>query len=519
MDPELLAEQDLANAAILGYDTLLARHIADHQSLYNRSDLQLPEDETDVLPTFERITVNHEKGGNPPPALAALVYHFGRYLTIASSRPGTQPTNLQGIWNHLISPPWASNYTTNINTEMNYWHTESTNLAECGEPLFNMIRELSEKGRYVAEDLYHSQGWCFHHNTDLWRFCLPASGLACWSLWPMGGGWMCRHLVDHYRFNPEKRQFLEEIYPVISGSAAFMLGILRKREDGLLETCPSSSPENTFIVPGEQDKYSAVCAGSLMDMSIIRELFESVLECAEILGRTDEPLCQKVKEALPKLLKPAIGSDGQLLEYGQDFEESDIHHRHLSHLYGFYPGTEMSQEENREFYAKAVRRTMERRGDMSTGWAMGWRAAIWARLRDGEHVCKILHNFLTPIDPVKSNNQGGGIYANGFDAHPPFQIDGNFGITAAIAEMFLQSHRRTAGKQVILDLYPAVPDAWKKQGHFYGLRAQGGIDVDLEWSEGIYKAKIVSASDQIVCLCTGDRTELVELKAGQEFLI
>ena len=179
----------------------------------------------------------------------------------------------------------------------------------------------------------------------------------------------------------------------------------------------------------------------------------------------------------------------------------------------------MSQEENREFYAKAVRRTMERRGDMSTGWAMGWRAVIWARLRDGEHVCKILHNFLTPIDPVKSNNQGGGIYANCFDAHPPFQIDGNFGITAAIAEMFLQSHRRTAGKQVILDLYPAVPDAWKKQGHFYGLRAQGGIDVDLEWSEGIYKAKIVSASDQIVCLCIGDRTELVMLKAGQEFLI
>lgn len=510
---DLLAEQDLDNAEKAGWDLLFKRHTADYAPLYARSVLDFPETEADKRTLPERLNAAfNAKPEEISPALCALIYHFGRYLTIAASRPGTQATNLQGIWNPLLRPPWASNYTVNINTEMNYWPTEQVSLPECTEPLLRMVRETSEKAVYAAKSLYHAGGWCLHHNSDIWHFCVPATGHATWLLWPMAGGWFCRHFMEHYYFHPDKT-YLREIYPVVRGAAEFFLDILRER-NGKLETCPGTSPENGFKAPDRADAGSAVAAGPVMDLSIIRETFSETLEAAEILGIADDPVVKRAAEALPRLAEPKIGPDGQILEYGEDFPELDIHHRHLSHLYGAYPAAEFTPENNPALYRAAIR-TLERRGDQSTGWAMGWRAALWARFRDGAHVCEILHHFLQPIDPTAGKHfWRGGIYPNGLDAHPPFQIDGNYGVAAAIAEMFVQSHKRTPEGNVVLDLYPALPPFWK-EGSFSGLRARGDITVNLSWSGETLEADIVSASDRTVKLVLPDRTETLTLKAGE----
>ncbi len=478
-----LAAADIARAMAKSFDELRREHRADHAPLFERSVLELTELPVDGLTTPERL--NHSAA----PALCALLYNFGRYLTIASSRPGTQATNLQGIWNPHIMPPWGCNYTTNINTEMNYWHTETANLAECGEPLFRFIEEVAVKGRSAAGKLYHARGWCMHHNSDLWRYCAPAMGQAQWSFWPVCGGWLCRHLMDHYRYSMD-RAFLCKSYPVIKGAAEFFLDFLVTREDGVLETCPSTSPENQFIDPATGES-AAAASGTAMDMSIIRETFENVLECADIL-RLDDEFIREVRDALPRLRRPAIGSKGQLLEYGEDFQESEITHRHLSHLYGVYPGTEFTPERNREFY-DAAKVSLQRRGDRSTGWAMGWRVALWARFLDGDRACQVISNLLTPVTVTgPAASQEGGIYQNLFDAHPPFQIDGNFGVTAAIGEMLIQSHKRTQSGLVVVEFFPALPTTWTS-GSVNGLRAQGGLTISLAWRDDVFRAEVTAS--------------------------
>lgn len=517
IDWKALASSDLENAEKTGFDTLKLQHIEDYQTLAGKSVLEFPEQPGDEGTVPERLALEQNREIFSP-SLAALLYNYGRYLMIASSRPGTQATNLQGIWNPLLFPPWGCNYTTNINTEMNYWPAENANLAECAAPLFQFIRDLSEKGKDAARELYHLSGWCLHHNSDLWRYCSTATGRAQWLFWPVCGGWLCRHLMDHYRYSLDK-EFLARFEPVIRGAAEFFLGLLQDH-NGVLETCPSTSPENNFIDP-VTGKSAAAASGSVMDMSIIKETFESVLECAEALS-TEDDFVRKIREALPKLRKPSIGSEGQLLEYGEDFQETEIHHRHVSHLYGVYPGSDFTPEHNREYY-DAARVSLERRGDLSTGWAMGWRVALWARFLDGDHACRVIRNLLTPVFPQGTPNYvaGGGVYPNLFDAHPPFQIDGNFGVTAAIGEMFVQSHKKTPEGETIVELFPALPSAWSA-GRITGLRAQGDLTIDLKWNASgaaDFLAEITAGHDGSFLFRTPSGNEKKQLRAGEKLTL
>jgi alpha-L-fucosidase 2 len=478
-------------------EDLYEQHVTDYQGLFRRSVLTLPSEVE--LTTDQRLT---DAGDDP--GLAALIYNFGRYLMIASSRPGGLPTNLQGIWNEHLQPPWSSNYTVNINTEMNYWPAETTSLSECHEPLLSYVKNLAQAGRRTAESLYGANGWTAHHNADAWCWTAPVDGNPKWANWPMAGVWLCRHLWDHYAFTGD-REYLKDVWPTLRGAAEFAGDWLIDLPDGTLGTAPSTSPENEFIT--DDGEGASVTTSSTMDLSLIADLFDRCAQAAAVLDLTD-PLIDELKAARKRIPDPKIGGQGQLQEWLDDLPEAEPRHRHTSHLIGLHPGDQITPDGTPELAAAAVR-TLELRGNKSTGWSLAWRISLWARLRDGAAAHRLVRELLTPAGDSGTDyvGDGSGLYPNLFCAHPPFQIDGNFGATAGIAEMLLQSH---TGE---LEVFPALPNAWP-EGTMTGLRARGGIGVDLRWSPAAATAVLTADHDTTAVLRHGDRREEVSLTAG-----
>jgi alpha-L-fucosidase 2 len=483
-DPESAVSARFEAAANIGYDALRSEHVAEHQRLFRRLSIDLGGNGSASLPTHERVAANP---GKPDPALAALYVQYGRYLMISSSRPGTQPANLQGIWNDLTDPPWGCKYTSNINIEMNYWLPDPANIAECFEPLIALIEDLAESGREMAREHYGARGWVLHHNTDLWRATGPVDG-AKWGLWPTGGVWYCVQAWDHVAYAGND-DLVARLYPPMKGAAEFVLDVLQPLPGtDYLVTVPSLSPEN--IHPHS----ASLCAGPTMDNQLVRDLFTAVTEAAERLG-LDESFRAELVAARNRIPPNRIGAAGQLQEWLEDWDMDvpEINHRHVSHLYGLYPSQQIDLDRTPEL-AAAARRSLEIRGDEATGWGIGWRINLWARLREGDHANGVLTRLLSPDRT----------YPNLFDAHPPFQIDGNFGGAVGILEMLVQS------KPGELHLLPALPSAWPT-GSVRGVRSRGGITVDLSWRDGTLRSATLSGKRGSIALRYGSDVRTVEI--------
>lgn len=467
-DPTARCRSTLAAAATRDYDTLLAAHVADYERLFSRVTLDLGHTAAGDLPTDERIRHAKTAGDiSGDPALAALEFQYGRYLMIASSRPGTQPANLQGIWNELLNPPWESKYTTNINFEMNYWLTETTGLSECTEPFFSAVDDLRVSGHRTAEKLYHARGWVLHHNFDLWRGTAPINNID--GIWPTGAAWLCQHLWEHWLFTHDRDFLAHRAYPALKEASLFFVdSLVRDEKTGWLVTSPSFSPEQ-----------GTMTIGPTMDNQLIRALWQHTVAAARILG-TDTDLATQLDQLLPRLPPNQIGKHGQLQEWLADVDVPNNNHRHMSPLWALYPGSDISPADPKVF--AGAKELLEWRGDGSTGWSYAWRIPLWARVGDGDMAWRQLSSLLTRRT-----------LPNLFDLCGPFQIDGNFGATAGIVEMLLQSQWRTPDDTVIIDLLPALPKAWPS-GTITGLRARDGFTVDLSWDHGrLTSATILSA--------------------------
>lgn len=528
-----LADARLKRLSGVSFNQLRGRHVSDYKAIYNRVKLRLGKAVADDRPTNE-VLRDYVDEGRFNPELEALYFQYGRYLLISCSRTPNVPANLQGLWNESILPPWSCNYTSNINVEENYWAAETAGLPEMHQSLFTYMKELQGSGELTAKAYYGvDRGWCLAHNTDIWAMTCPVglhTGDPMWANWNMGGAWLSTHIWEHYTFSLDKA-FLREYYPVLKGAAEFCLGwLISTKEMGVngqeyLITAPATSPENSFVTP--DGYHGRTCYGGSADLAMIRECLFDAVQAAEVLG-IDQSFIVEANAALNRLQPYKIGKKGNLQEWFYDWEDEDPHHRHQSHLFGVYPGHRLDDGVNtKEAIHRAAAKTLELKGDKTTGWSTGWRVNLYARLHDAKNAYHIYRKLLSYVSPDgyrgPDARRGGGTYPNLLDAHSPFQIDGNFGGCAGVIEMLMQSEYQipdwSSSRLPItsIELLPALPDNWK-DGEVSGLRARGGITVDMTWQDG--KVKKVSLTAQQPCVVTllmnGERKK-VELKRGENY--